>query len=95
MTAIACWTSSSNLVMRLVSRLRRLMLRFSSTAAACSRLTLLSDDIVGCSNHDLWARVLLAGGPAACVLDLVFRAGTVGLTGIVAFCAFCFRFVAR
>ena len=81
--------------MRLVSRLRCLMLRLASTAAACSRLALLRDDVVGCIKRDLRARVLLAGGPAARVFDLVFRAGACGLTGMGAFCVFRFRFVAR
>ena len=35
---------------------------------------------MGCIRPDVRLRVLLAGGPAARVLDLVFRAGAAGLT---------------
>ena len=61
-------------MMRFVSRLSCLLLRCNSTVDACPRYVLPRDDVVGWSHLDLRALVLLEGGPAVFVLDLVFLA---------------------
>ena len=81
-------------MIRFVSRRRCFLFLLTSTAAACSRRALLRNTLVGCIRPDVRLRVLLAGGPAARVLDLVFRAGAAGLTAARALLALRFLLVA-